>query len=63
MEINEIITAISTVGFPIVGCCGIFYLYDKTIKDLTNILTKIDQTNQLILEFVKDGRRDKENDS
>lgn len=41
---NEIVTLISTVGFPIVACIGLFYLYDKTIKDLTITLAKIDST-------------------
>ena len=54
MDIQEIVTAISTVGFPIVACGGLFYLYDKTIKDLTVILNKIDSTNQMILEMLKD---------
>lgn len=54
MEFNEIMTAISTIGFPIIACCGLFYLYDKTIKDLTIVLNKIDQTNQMILDMIND---------
>lgn len=57
MDFNEIVTAISTVGFPIVACGGLFYLYDKTIKELTIVLNKIDNTNQMILEFVKDNEK------
>ena len=41
---NEIVQAISTVGFPIVACGAMFYFYDSTIKDLTITLTKIDTT-------------------
>lgn len=41
---NEIVQAISTVGFPIVACVVMFYFYDRTIKDLTSTLTKIDTT-------------------
>lgn len=63
MEINEIISAISTVGFPIVACGGLFYLYDRTIRDLTTILNKIDNTNQMILDYVKENRRNDNNDS
>lgn len=44
MDANTIITLISSVGFPIVACVGLFYLYDKTIKDLTITLSKIDAT-------------------
>lgn len=41
---NEIVQAISTVGFPIVACGAMFYFYDCTIKDLTITLTKVDTT-------------------
>lgn len=39
---NDIVQIISTVGFPIAACCGLFYLYDKTIKELTNTLNKLE---------------------
>lgn len=58
MPIQEVVTAISTVGFPIAACCGLFYMYDKTIKDLTIILNKIDSTNQMILELIKERNDD-----
>ena len=41
---NEIVQAISTVGFPIVACGAMFYFYDCTIKNLTITLTKVDTT-------------------
>lgn len=63
MDITQIMTAISTVGFPIMACVGLFYLYDKTIKDLTNVLNKIDNTNQMILDYVKDNESGVRNDS
>ena len=44
MDANTIVSIIGSVGFPIAACCGLFYLYDKTIKDLTITLTKIDAT-------------------
>ena len=44
MDANTIVSIIGSVGFPIVACCGLFYLYDKTIKDLTITLTMIDAT-------------------
>lgn len=44
MEVQEIVNAIGSVGFPIVACCGLFYLYDKTIKDIVNALDNVNQT-------------------
>lgn len=44
MDVNTIIQAIGSVGFPIVACCALFYLYDKTITKLTSTLDKMDKT-------------------
>jgi len=48
LDIQTIISAIGSVGFPIVACVGIFYLYDKTIKDITNTLNTVNNTLQKI---------------
>lgn len=44
MNGQEIINAIGSVGFPIVACCGLFYLYDRTIKDIVNALDNVNTT-------------------
>ena len=49
---QEVLSAIGSVGFPIVACCWMFYLYDKTVKELTATMTKIDATMQTILQIV-----------
>ena len=41
MDANAIVAAIGSVGFPIVACCALFYLYDKTISKLTSTLDKV----------------------
>ena len=44
MDANVILSAIGSVGFPIVACCALFYLYDKTISKLTSTLDKVSTT-------------------
>ena len=44
LDVNTLTTLISTVGFPIVACCGLFYLYNKTLTKLTTTLEKVDKT-------------------
>ena len=44
MDANAIVSAIGSVGFPIVACCALFYLYDKTISKLTSTLDKVSTT-------------------
>lgn len=50
MDANAIIQAIGSVGFPIVACCALFYLYDKTITKLTTTLEKVDKTLDKMFE-------------
>ena len=44
MDAQTITQIISSVGFPIVAACAMFYLYDKTVKDLTATLGIINAT-------------------
>lgn len=43
-NLNLVLQAISTVGFPIMACVGLFYMYDRIMKDLTITLTEINTT-------------------
>lgn len=52
MELNQLMQAIGSVGFPIVACCALFYLYDKTITKLTTTLDKMDATLDKVFERV-----------
>lgn len=55
MDVNEIIQIIGSLGFPIVAACGMFYLYDKTIKDLTVTLARIDTTLTHMINHMEGG--------
>ena len=47
---QELVNLISSVGFPIVACCGLFYLYDKTLKQLVTTLGKMADGIEELLE-------------
>lgn len=53
MDYNAIIQAIGSVGFPIVASIGMFYLYNKTVTELTSTLTRIDKTMDMILTLLR----------
>lgn len=38
---NDVLKAVSTVGFPIVACIGIGYLYNRTITELTTAVNNL----------------------
>lgn len=54
MDFNSVLTAIGSVGFPIVACCALFYLYDKTISKLTATLDKMDKTLDKVFDKIDD---------
>ena len=53
MDANSVVSIISSVGFPIAACCGLFYLYKETITDLTLTLAKIDTTLDGVADAIK----------
>lgn len=61
MDANTIISIVGSLGFPIVACVGMFYLYDRTLKEFTttlnDIVTQIKELREDIKEFV-DGEKD-----
>lgn len=50
MDVNTVVSIIGSVGFPIVACVGMFYLYDRTLKEFTasinSITTEIKDLNE-----------------
>lgn len=55
MDSTEIMQAISTVGFPIVACCVLFYLYDKTLREVVATLQDVSQTLRDVSEHLREG--------
>lgn len=60
MNVNDIVTLIGSLGFPIVACVGMFYLYNRTLKDFTatlgDIATQIKELREDIKELVSGGK-------
>lgn len=59
---NEVISMIGTVGFPIVACLGMFYFIVTTMKHFTGTLTElsksVDNNTKVatrVLEFLEKG--------
>lgn len=54
MDMNEIVQAIGSVGFPIVACCGMFYLYNETITKIVNALDVLNKSIELLAGELKE---------
>lgn len=59
MDVNDVVTLIGSLGFPIVACVGMFYLYNRTLKDFTstlnNIASEIKELREELKELIKNA--------
>lgn len=59
MDVNDIVALIGSLGFPIVACVGMFYLYNRTLKDFTstldNIASEIKELREELKELIKNA--------
>lgn len=59
MDVNDIVTLIGSLGFPIVACVGMFYLYNRTLKDfnstLNGIASEIKELREELKEMIKNA--------
>lgn len=59
MDVNDIVTLIGSLGFPIVACVGMFYLYNRTLKDFTSTLgdiaSEIKELREELKELIKNA--------
>lgn len=53
MDPNEVMQAISTVGFPIAACCVLFYMYDKTLREVVSTLQDVSNTLREVSQTLK----------
>lgn len=54
MNVNDVVTLIGSLGFPIVACVGMFYLYNRTLKDFTSTLNDIASEIKELREELKE---------
>lgn len=54
MDVNDIVALIGSLGFPIVACVGMFYLYNRTLKDFTSTLNDIANEIKELREGLKE---------
>ena len=59
MDVNDIVALIGSLGFPIVACVGMFYLYNRTLKDFTitlnDIASEIKELREELKELIKNA--------
>lgn len=56
MDPNDVMQAISSMGFPIVACCILFYLYDKTLREVVATLQDVSNTLRDVSNTLRDKK-------
>ena len=54
MDVDDIVTLIGSLGFPIVACVGMIFLYNRTLKDFTSTLNDIASEIKELREELKE---------
>lgn len=60
MDVGQIMTAIGSVGFPIVACCGMSWFIATTFSDFNDLMTR---NNVLTEELIGLLRKDDGDDA
>lgn len=59
---QDIVSIISTVGFPIAACVAMGYVYIKEISGMKESINKLDKSIELLAEHLE-CRKEKEHES
>lgn len=61
MDVSNIASLISTIGFPIAACCAIFYMMNKEREDhkneittLKDVISNINETLASLKQLIED---------
>lgn len=55
MNYQDLVQAISTVGFPIVCCCALFWMINTTMKELKDVIAGLTQSITLMNDRMEHG--------
>lgn len=55
MNYQDLVQAISTVGFPIVCCCALFWMINTTMKELKDVIASLTQSITLMNDRMGHG--------
>lgn len=55
MNYQELVQAISTVGFPIVCCCALFWMINTSMKELKDAIAGLTQSITLMNDRMGHG--------
>ncbi len=55
MDVGTIMSAIGSVGFPVVACCAMAWFIATTFSDFNDLMTKNNVLTEELIALLKDG--------
>lgn len=56
MDVNAIVSAIGSVGFPIVACCAMAWFIATTFRNFNDLMTKNNVLTEELIGLLKDEK-------
>ena len=63
MDVNAIVSIISSVGFPIVACSAMAWFIATTFSDFNDLMTKNNVLTEELIALLKDNKGDNKGDN
>ena len=61
MDIEQIVTVVGSVGFPIVACCGMAWFIATTFRDFNDLMMKNNVLTEELIGLLRKDSGDEDN--
>ena len=58
MNVNDVVSMIGSIGFPIVACCAMAWFIATTFRDFNNLMTKNNVLTEELIALLKNDKGD-----
>ena len=58
MNVNDIVSMIGSIGFPIVACCAMAWFIATTFSDFNDLMTKNNVLTEELIALLKNNKGD-----
>ena len=58
MNVNDVVSMIGSIGFPIVACCAMAWFIATTFSDFNNLMTKNNVLTEELIALLKNDKGD-----
>lgn len=60
MNVNDVVSVIGSVGFPIVACCAMAWFIATTFRNFNNLVTKNNVLTEELISLLREENGDED---